>query len=223
MKSKEKVHALKLRRAGKSYSNILKTVRVSKSTLSLWLRDVPLSKISRDKILRGLEKARKQSAKSKKEQRLSAIGEAKEKASTEFPILYQKPLFLVGLSLYWAEGDKNSQERVKFTNSDPRLISIMMMWFRDICGISQEKFRIALHIHSLQINKEVLAFWSKITDIPRGQFQKPYIKKTSLGYRRNPLYNGTCSIVIHSRQLFRKIMAWENILSESFEGTAKSP
>jgi hypothetical protein len=40
----EKEKAIKLRKSGATYSEVLREVPVSKSTLSLWLRDVGLSK-----------------------------------------------------------------------------------------------------------------------------------------------------------------------------------
>ena len=43
MKLNEKTEAIRLRRLGKSYSEIRKKVNVSKSTLSLWLRSVTLT------------------------------------------------------------------------------------------------------------------------------------------------------------------------------------
>ncbi|MDO8492325.1 MAG: hypothetical protein Q7S34_01635 [bacterium] len=43
-KLKEKEIAIKLRREGKSYREILEQIPVAKSSLSLWLRDVGLSK-----------------------------------------------------------------------------------------------------------------------------------------------------------------------------------
>ena len=130
-------------------------------------------------------------------------------AKNDFPRLAQNPLFLSGLCLYWAEGDKNQLERVKFTNSDERMIAIMMFWFREICCVPEDKFRIALHIHTLQISDNVEQFWSKITGIPINQFQKTYVKATTLHYRRNALYNGTCAIVVSDRSLFRKISGWK--------------
>ncbi|TSC67048.1 MAG: Uncharacterized protein G01um101466_809, partial [Parcubacteria group bacterium Gr01-1014_66] len=38
---------------------------------------------------------------------------------------------------------------VKFTNSDWNTIILMMRWFREVCKVPEEKFRIALHIHNL--------------------------------------------------------------------------
>ena len=43
-KKKEKAKAIRLRRKGKSYNEILEKVPVAKSTLSRWLRDVSLAK-----------------------------------------------------------------------------------------------------------------------------------------------------------------------------------
>ena len=41
-KQREKQKALKLRKLGKSYSQIKKVLRISKSTLSSWLKNYPL-------------------------------------------------------------------------------------------------------------------------------------------------------------------------------------
>ena len=40
---RERIKAIKLRKEGRSYSQIKKELRVSKSSLSLWLRQYPLS------------------------------------------------------------------------------------------------------------------------------------------------------------------------------------
>lgn len=110
--------------------------------------------------------------------------------------------------LYWAEGAKK-YESIKFSNSDPDMIKFMMRWFREICQVQEVKFKIALHIHSLLIRRDVEKYWSEVTGIPLTQFQKTYIKQTSLGQRKNILYNGTCVICIYDRDLFRKIMGWK--------------
>ena len=50
LKQSEKAKAIAFRKEGKTYSEILKKVPVAKSTLSLWLRDVGLSKTQKQKI-----------------------------------------------------------------------------------------------------------------------------------------------------------------------------
>jgi len=113
--------------------------------------------------------------------------------------------------LYWAEGDKSDeQERVKFSNSDPVMIIFIMEWFRKICKVPENKFRICLHVHELHCRKDMQEYWSKITGIPFSQFYKTQIKPTSLKHRKNKLYNGTCAVTIYNKDLFRRIKGWKS-------------
>lgn len=209
MKLNEKLKAINLRKRGMTYSKILKNVKVSKSTLSFWLRDIALNDEANKKLLRGRELSRYFAAESRKKKRISDTAIAIDIGRQEFLSLIKKPLFLAGLCLYWAEGDKHKQEKVKFTNSDEKMILLMMKWFREICDVPKEKFRVALHVHNLHIARNVKRYWSEITGISEKQFQKIYIKQSTLRYRRNALYNGTCAIVVHNNALFRRICGWK--------------
>ena len=124
--------------------------------------------------------------------------------------------------MYWAEGDKNWREKVKFTNSDETMIILIMRWFREICNVPEEKFRISLHIHDLHFNFNVKNYWAKITKVPKGQFHKTYVKKSALRQRRNVLYNGTCAITVNNKDLFRRIMGWKLGLLDYFNITPRS-
>lgn len=192
-----------------SYNKILNDLRVSKSTLSYWLRDIKLNEKASIALLRGRELSRQVAAQSRKDKRKLDTQIAIETGLREFPKLAKNPLFLAGLNLYWAEGDKHQQEKVKFTNSDPNMIMLMMRWFREICLVPEEKFRIALHVHNLHVARDVRKHWIEITGIPKNQFNKIYIKQSALHFRRNALYNGTCAIVIHNNSLFRRICGWK--------------
>jgi len=85
----------------------------------------------------------------------------------------------------------------------------MMRWFREICFVPEEKIKIMLHIHALHCRKDIEKYWSSITGIPLTQFNKTYIKPTSLKHRKNPLYNGTCAVRIYNKDLFRRIKGWK--------------
>ena len=68
------------------------------------------------------------------------------------------------------------------------------------------------------ISKATLTAWFKnVTGIPEKQFQKIYIKKTSLHHRKNILYNGTCAIVVCDKNLFRRISSWKLGLIDFFK------
>jgi len=211
MKLKEKIKAIRLRKLGKSYSEIRKQVKVSKGTLSLWLRNTKLTPAQERRLYVTLRRRNAyKGAKVQQEKRIERTKQIITEAKKEVKYLLKNPLFLAGLMLYWAEGDKSDEiERVKFSNSDPFMIKFMMRWFREICKVLENKFRISLHIHKLHCRKDVENYWSKITNIPLSQFQKTQIKPTSLKQRKNKLYNGTCAITVHNKDLFRRMKGWK--------------
>lgn len=216
MKLNEKFKAIELRQRGYSYPKIAALIKVSKSTLSRWLQEIELTSHQKEKLENNSKRALYSYSRYRREKRFKETKEIINDAKKKFPSLLKNLLFISGLLLYWAEGDKNRQERVKFTNSDERMIALMMRWFREICSVPENKFRIALHIHNLHIRHNVIDYWSKLTKISDKQFHKPYIKKTTLKQRRNILYNGTCAIVINNKSLFRKIEGWKLGMLEYF-------
>lgn len=210
MKLNEKIRATNLRKKGLSYGEINKRVRVSKSTLSLWLRDIKLTSRQVKRIY--IDRRQKNAynlAKFNRKRKIERTKEVIKTAKKEANKLFKDPLFSPGLMLYWAEGSNDLQEKVKLSNSDSAMILFMMKWFRKFCNVPEKKFRIALHIHTLHCRKNVEKYWSKITNIPLSQFQKTQIKPTSLGQRKNPLYNGTCNIIVSDKDLFRRIKGWK--------------
>jgi len=209
MKLQEKLKAIRLRKSGKSYSDILRLINVSKSTISLWLQDIELTEKQKAK-LKGRQRAGYGGAKANHKKRIESTKQIILDAKKEIQNLIKNPLFLSGLMLYWAEGDKaETWENVKFSNSDPQMIKIMMKWFRGACKVPENKFRICLHIHTLHCRKNIEEYWSKITKIPVSQFYKTQIKPTSLKQRKNKLYNGTCAIYVGNKALFRRIKGWK--------------
>ena len=64
MKFNDKIAAIGLRKKGKTYSQILKKINVSRSSLSLWLRNIELTDSQKKKILKGREISRYTGAKS---------------------------------------------------------------------------------------------------------------------------------------------------------------
>lgn len=214
MEFSKKTQAIQLREEGKSYSEIKNAVNVSKSTLSRWLKDVELTEEQKVR-LSSLQATAYLSAKKKRVVSLEHHEKIKEKAGEEAFKLAKNQFFVAGLMLYWAEGSKNIGS-VQFSNSDPVMIKIMMRWFRQFCAVPESKFRIGLIIHSLHIKEDCLSFWQKVTSVPLKQFHRPYVKPSTLSNRKNKLYEGTCKIVIHNRDLLSKIIGWKNCLEKIF-------
>jgi hypothetical protein len=223
---KDKLIAIQLRKKGNSYSQIKEILKIPKSTLSYWLRDLKISEDAQEKIMQrshnasiaGLLKRNKNQtilAKQRADEiRAQAKGETRE--------LLDNPLFISGVSLYWAEGYKKGAygskwKGVDFANSDPETIKLMMKFFKKICGVKTEKFRIQLMVHHNVNIKKALCHWSKITKLSRCQFMKVsrVISKSSKGKRnRNSLIYGTVHIRICDVKLFFRIIGWIDGLKE---------
>lgn len=91
-----------------------------------------------------------------------------------------KELETIGIMLYWAEGFKGNESStyhaVDFANSDQDMINIFMKFMRSTFELNESKFRILLYCYSDQDVNKLIRFWSKVTNIPKNQFSKPYIR-----------------------------------------------
>ncbi|HCP08633.1 MAG TPA: hypothetical protein DIT25_02445 [Candidatus Moranbacteria bacterium] len=216
----DKEKATSLRKKGFSYNQIRQKLGIPKSTLSYWLRDLHISEKSRGKILarahrlsiEGLMRRNKNQTKLANE-RATAI---RKEAKGECLKLMEDRLFMIGLSLYWAEGYKKGAngskwKSISFANSDPAMIRIMMKFFRKFLGITDSKIKIQLIAHKNINIDEAVIFWSDLTKISKEQFIKSFngVNKSSKGKRNpNSLTHGTVHIRINDVKLFFRLIGW---------------
>jgi len=224
MKPEEKKKAIKLRKQGKTYSEILREVKVSKSTLSLWLRDVGLSKPQKQNISKKRMEAQKRGAKARRDERVRRTKEIHELARKEIGHLSKREKWLIGIALYWAEGSKQKKgqpsPRLDFTNSDGDMIKFFIVWLREYLNISSEDFKFGIYIH--ENNKyridEVIRYWSKVTSFPKKKFDYVYYKKHNVKTNRKNVgedYFGVLRVSIRkSIDLNRKIAGWMTGISQ---------
>lgn len=219
MKVEQRLRALQLRQQGLSYRQIRRQVRVSKSTLSLWLRHVALTPEQRARIdLRSFAARRKMDAYNRRKHTMAVLQHRTWHAEgrADRVTLDQRLLKWIGVGLYWAEGAKGRKGgSAEFANSDPRMIRLMMRWFREVCRVPEEKFRIRVQLHPGQSVEKALAMWSRVTRVPLRRFNRPSIKTsvTSRGKRGNILPCGVATIRIPSTELFHRIQGWIDALS----------
>ena len=84
---------------------------------------------------------------------------------------------IAGLMLYWAEGYKSSKSSgIDFANSDPEMIKVFIDALRLMYMLDESRFRVLLYCYSNQNTGQLISFWSKLTNIPKTQFSKPYIR-----------------------------------------------
>ena len=118
---------------------------------------------------------------------------------------------------YWAEGGK-TRRIVRFSNGDPKMIKIMMRFFREICLVPDKKIRGYIHIHE---NLDYIAaelYWSKVMNIPIEQFFKTYRKPNkSSQSKKNSLPYGVMDIYALDTNLFYKLCGWASGIFERSE------
>jgi len=213
-KSKEKNQALKLRQEGKSIRDIAKRIKVAKSTVSFWCRDIKLTSkqvgLLHEKMLLGSYKGRLKGARMQYERRLKLTKELNRKGKDKLGPMSVRDFIVAGAALYWGEGSKKEKQGVRLTNSDPKVIKFMLKWFKQVWNISKDQIKLAIIINRIHKNriKEVEEYWSKITKIPKNQFNKTILikAKNKKHYDNFPVYFGTLTIKIkQSTNLHRQI------------------
>lgn len=210
--------ALGLRRRGLSYSEILTSVPVAKSTLSLWLREVGLSKRQKQKLSDKKLQAALRGAQRRREQRLATTEKIQNLALQDIGEISRRELWLFGVALYWAEGSKEKEGNygsgIQFTNSDPFMVKLFLKWLTESIGtkIDDIKFEIYIHENSKNNIEAVKEYWSKVTECPITFFTRTYFKKNKIKTdRRNTgnQYFGLLRIGVKaSSGLNRRIAGW---------------
>lgn len=203
-----------LRKAGKTYNEISKLLNVPKSTLSYWFKGKEFNAIKK-KIYTKTQKKWSKNIIEYNKKRSQSVWQEREKIQQNYAEtvgnLSNREFLLIGSALYWAEGYKKTKWCISFCNSDPYMIKIMMFFFRKICQVPEDKFRLYVQIHTRKHERKTKKFWSMITNLPLMQFRKTQIRVSpSSKHKRltNTLPYGTLHIVIFDKNLVDKIKGW---------------
>lgn len=212
-----KLKAIILRKRGLSYSEIEEKIPVSKSSLSLWLRDVPLEEKHKKRLLQKQLDQHKKAWYLINQRRIVRTQQIKKYAALEIGEISKRELWLIGIALYWAEGAKqkehNTGEQVTFSNSDPQMVKVFLMWVFSCLDLKSEDILYSLYIHENVKPRldDVLSFWVKIVNIEQGIIKTYFKKHTVNPYRKNQgdKYMGVFRIRLRrSSEINRRIAGW---------------
>jgi hypothetical protein len=227
-KTREKEKAILLRKQGKTYSEILSIIPVAKSTLSIWLQSVNLSKQQKQRITQKKLDSARRGGEVKRKQRIEKQNKILSESNEEISSISEKELFIIGVILYWAEGSKEKEYQpgslFQFSNMDPRIIQIMLVWLFKVCKINKNMliFNIFLHQSHKYRLEEIRGYWSKITGFPKESFNTVYWKKNKLKTNRKNTqekYYGVLKIKVReSSSLVRKVAGWSEGIFERVTG-----
>lgn len=214
MKSNLRERVINLRKEGLSYSEILKKIPVAKSTLSLWLRSVGLSKKQEQRLTERKLASMARGAKRKREIRLERSLEIEKSAKNEVKKLIHDPLWLTGTILYWGEGSKEKpwkSARVSLSNMDVDAHRLFLIWLKKFTGITSNNLSYELFIHEKSDINKAKKFWKKNLALSKNQI-RIYLKRHNPATKRKNTgesYNGVFKInVAKSIDLNRRIAGW---------------
>src|ERR1700730_296634 len=204
-----------MRRQGHSYSEIQKVVGVSKSSLSLWLKDLPLTEEHRIAIEQRKVTGRALTVEALRGRRMARQEHTSKTAESQIQELAESEVFVAGVVAYWAEGAKSkpwsASPSVMFMNSDPGMIRLFLAWLT-LLGVGPERLSFRVSIHESADVEAAVAFWAEVVDGPANQFMRTTLKRhnpTTVRKNVGGTYYGCLAVRVNrSTELGRQIAGW---------------
>ena len=203
--------ARELRADGRSLLEIATALGVAKSSVSLWVRDLPIPDGLRERAahahrINGQRWLRDRARREYERQQVKAAARAL------VGLVSDRELMLVGVVLYWAEGAKDKpyarREKVSFINSDSEVIILFQRWL-DLMKVPEEDRRYRLSIHVSADLESAHAWWSQVAGIPVDRFDRPTLKRhnpQTVRLNIGDSYHGCLVIsVCKSRVLYQQV------------------
>lgn len=217
MKSVEKEKAIRLRKEGRTYSEILTEIPIAKSTLSEWLKSVQLAKSQKQRITKKRIESALRGAQARHQSRIAEIEELEQKGRIEIDRLSSRELWLIGIALYWAEGSKQYDHSpstgIMFANSDERMLRVFLKWLEQM-DIPPSAIFFELYVHESRKSeaKSFGRWWARELRQPLSKLDRVYLKKGNPKTNRKniaDLYHGLIRIKVNSSTVLnRKINGW---------------
>ncbi len=208
MKTKEREQARELRRReGCSVKEIARRVGVSKSSVSLWVRDIELTPKQLDELMTPAYKRQmqgRQTAIANRRRERIAYQEHGRKLARRGEIMHA-----AGCMLYWAEGDK-ARNQARLSNSDPELLRFFVDFLRRYFDVRDDDIRVTCHLFADHVEKqrEIELFWLETLELTERSLCKSFVNVYSAASKRkrvNTLPYGTCRVSVSRTSVLQSI------------------
>ncbi|MGC2998500.1 hypothetical protein ACPF8X_08970 [Streptomyces sp. G35A] len=205
--------ARELRLQGWTYDRIQVELGCSKSSISLWVRDLPKPerKRTREEASAIARRGWEATLRLREEERRRT----RERAMGDVGALTDRELLMIGVGLYWAEGAKSKpyrrRERITFVNSDPNMITVFLAWL-DLLSVDPARLGFTVHIHESADVAAAERFWADLVGIGTADLMKTVLKKHNPRTNRKNTagdYRGCLRVdVRNGADLYRRIEGW---------------
>jgi hypothetical protein len=215
-KDEMRAQARELRGQGMDYEEIAAALGVAKSSVSLWVRDLPVpARLSHVECRQRSAEGTRRYWAAERPARRALRTAAREAAAAQVGELTDREVLIAGAIAYWCEGAKSKphrrSDRVMFINSDPALIRFFLR-FLDATGTARTDLSFRIYIHESADVEAAQRFWREITEASADQFRRPTLKHHNPKTVRKNVgedYHGCLRIDVHrSADLYRKIEGW---------------
>ena len=215
------LQARQLRKMGESIKVIAKKLSVSVSSVSVWCRDIELSKEQIESLKKRVTNpfyGRKWTYIIERKKLFDEkVTQLREQGKKEVGHLSKRDIFIAGIALYWGEGFKKDH-LVGLATSDPGAARFFIRWLYKSFGIIKEKLvvRVTANISHKKRIRAIEQYWSGALNLSQEQFSKSYFQKTKWKkeYENKDEYRGVIRIKVRkSVNLLRKIFGYVDSLS----------
>jgi transcriptional regulator with XRE-family HTH domain len=170
-KLQEKARARELRAQAWTMPEIAEHLGVSRSSVSLWTRDVPFDPSARrsartDRRPRGSDHPGRR-------RKLEEIAASDAAGREVLASLTERELLIAGVALYAGEGAK-TDGCVSMANTDPELLRLFVTWLRRCFEVDEQRLRCRVYLHEGLDLKAAEGHWSEVVGVPLDRFGKPY-------------------------------------------------
>ena len=207
-KLEQRQRARELRAEGWTMPDIAVELGVSRSSVSLWTRDVPVQMGPRRMRGAALGVTKQQ------QRRLAEIEKLDAWGRTQLAVLSEEAFLAAGAALYAGEGAKGDGS-VVFANSDVQMVQFFCSWLRHFFVIEETRLRVTLYLHEGLDLDAAERVWSEATGVPRAQFNKPYRAVPDAGIRHNKHEFGCASVRYSCSRTHRGVMGLVRALLSS--------
>jgi hypothetical protein len=172
--------------------------------------------LSSELFLKDVEiNGQKKSVLAKRADKMLSLKNAQDYAERQIGHLSERDIFLLGIGIYIGEGSKTANI-IRISNSDPKIIKFSILWLKKCFGLTDENFRIRIHIYPDNDEDIVKYFWMQRLNMDAKFFHPAYIdrriSKQSKKHNILPYRTAHVSVVSNGNKNFgvllhRKILA----------------
>ena len=213
----EQAAAREMRASGLTLADISGRLGVSRSSVSLWVRDVELP----GPIRRQGPRRRAPNALQRRKQ--AEIEEGSSGGRSLIEELSDRDLLVAGTALYAGEGSKRDG-CVGFANTDPGMVRLFMTWLRRFFQPEEDRLHARVYLHQGLDLAAAQDHWSLVSGIPLGNFWVAYRATPDATIRSNKHQFGCLYVSYASSRSHRQVMGLMAALlsSTAHSGVAQS-